>query len=82
MTPADLKQVQWAYPTSDLACTLGRESNGAYCVRIGPPGEQTDIYGPFDTIAEAESAAESVDFPWYWMYKEFPLNGSQFANKP
>lgn len=75
----EIKQVQWAYPTSDLAETLGCPRDGGYCVRIGPDGERSDIYGLFDTIEEAESAAESVDIPWYWMYKEFPLNGSQFA---
>ncbi len=74
----DIKQVQWAYPTSDLAEFLGCSTDGAYCVRISPAGERSDIYGPFDTIEEAESAAESVDTPWYWTYKEFPLNGSQF----
>ena len=76
----DVKQIHYAFPTSDLACMLGRSKDGAYCVRIGPASERTDIYGPFDTIQEAESAAESVDAPWYWMYKDYPLNGSQFSN--
>ncbi|KKM83232.1 hypothetical protein LCGC14_1311390 [marine sediment metagenome] len=74
----DVKQVQYAFPTSSLACTLGCSKDGAYCVLIGPEGGRSDIYGPFDTIQDAESAAESVDTPWDWMYKEYSLNGSQF----
>ena len=77
-TMKEVKQAGYAYFSSDYAEMMGREDHGCYYVEIGDPWGKGDVYGPFDTVAEAESAAESSPLPWWDGYVEHPLNGSQF----
>ncbi len=79
MYEKEIKQVGYAYFSSDIAEMLGRGDSGCHYVEIGDPWKSGDIYGPFDTIEEAESAAEPVEVPWLGRYLDHPLRGSQFS---
>ncbi len=78
MYEKEVKQVGYAYFSSEYAEMLGRGDHGCYYVKTGDPWGKNDIYGPFDTIEEAESAAEPLDMPWWNTYVDHPLGGSQF----
>ena len=74
----DVKHVAYAYPSSDLAKTMNRR-DGCYAVIIGRPSAVArDVYGPFDTVEDAESAAQGHPVEWWGLYIRYPLLGSQF----
>ena len=81
MYEKEVKKVGYAYFSSNYAKLMGRNDAGCYYVEVGNPWGEGDVYGPFDTIEEAESATEPVALPWWETYVKHPLNGSQFRNE-
>ena len=67
------KEVCYAYATSSMANQLRRFNDGCWFVKI-----DGNLYGPFDTVEEAESAAQGEDATWDRNYLRYPLLGSHF----
>lgn len=60
-----VKQVGYAYATSDHAKLLGRYNDGCWFVETGQEGEPLHpVAGPFETEAEARTHAETMPEPW------------------
>jgi hypothetical protein len=73
------KSIAFAYPSSGHA-ELFKKPQGCYLIDGWENNINLILSGPFDTIKEAEAAAE-IGFPrldWSGMYLRFPLRGSQF----
>jgi hypothetical protein len=74
------KDISYAYPSSANASKFKRSKEGCYTVGLcigNNLGHEN--FGPFKTIQEAESYAESLPFEWHSLYKRFPHHGSKFG---
>ena len=72
------KQVNYAYPTSDIAKRYGYYSTGCWVIEVGP-GSYTpwpkEIVSVWSTEREAITWANRIDLPWgqCWLNCQVPV---------
>lgn len=58
------KRVEWSYPTSTNAVSLGFSKDGCYSVELITGHEVPKVIAGFDTIEAARAHAETLPEPW------------------
>lgn len=80
------KSIAYAFPSSYLA---SRYNGGKafFYIEINSPDACSPAFGEyaltfpanrFDTVADAEKAADNFPFAWWYLYRQYPLRGSRF----
>lgn len=61
------KHIEYCYPTSAHAKTLGKYNDGCYCVEIWEDNKMPEllIKKPFETAQEAINEAKTIDIPFH-----------------
>ena len=72
------KSIAFAYPSSIHAKQF-KSADGCYLVKTREGVEAGNVTGPYETVEDAERAAEALTGEWCPMYRNRPLPGSQFA---